>query len=343
MRFHGGQFPGGLGEHVVVAEQNLLPVPDGHPGRAARPDRTARRRRARRLARSGRRQANAPSCSAPARSACSLRSSRARGASKCSSSSRPHAVANAPSCFGLSTVDVNSSSGDYVVAERIRPEGADVVLRVRRHRRDDPAALSARPARAAGPSSSATRRRARSSTGLALQRGDRSLVGVLMYEREDFIEAMDLLANGLLDGARRRSRSCSASRSTRSATAFSASKDGTLTRACAPSSSRERPSQTRSRAATFYDVSPMIDERLPGFPAHPPLDDRRAARTTRETATSSSGSRSASTPARTSTRRRTSVGVAWSETIDRVSAQSASSRRTRSTTCRRTSRAPATS
>jgi D-arabinose 1-dehydrogenase-like Zn-dependent alcohol dehydrogenase len=35
--------------------------------------------------------------------------------------------------------------------------------------------------------------------GLALQRGDRSLVGVLMYERTDFIEAMDLLAGGLLE------------------------------------------------------------------------------------------------------------------------------------------------
>ena len=34
--------------------------------------------------------------------------------------------------------------------------------------------------------------------GLALQRGDRSLVGVLMYGRSDFIAAMDLLADGLL-------------------------------------------------------------------------------------------------------------------------------------------------
>jgi threonine dehydrogenase-like Zn-dependent dehydrogenase len=35
--------------------------------------------------------------------------------------------------------------------------------------------------------------------GLALQRGDRSLVGVLMYDLEDFRTAMRLLADGLLD------------------------------------------------------------------------------------------------------------------------------------------------
>ena len=33
----------------------------------------------------------------------------------------------------------------------------------------------------------------------ALQRGDRSLVGVLMYDRADLIEAMAMLAAGLLD------------------------------------------------------------------------------------------------------------------------------------------------
>jgi threonine dehydrogenase-like Zn-dependent dehydrogenase len=35
--------------------------------------------------------------------------------------------------------------------------------------------------------------------GLALQRGDRSLIGVLMYDLADFVEAMDSLAEGLLD------------------------------------------------------------------------------------------------------------------------------------------------
>jgi threonine dehydrogenase-like Zn-dependent dehydrogenase len=36
--------------------------------------------------------------------------------------------------------------------------------------------------------------------GLALQRGDRSLVGVLMYNRNDLFEAMEMLAAGLLEG-----------------------------------------------------------------------------------------------------------------------------------------------
>ncbi len=39
--------------------------------------------------------------------------------------------------------------------------------------------------------------------GLTLQRGDRTLVGVLMYDREDFVTAMRLLAEGLLDGLER--------------------------------------------------------------------------------------------------------------------------------------------
>ena len=33
------------------------------------------------------------------------------------------------------------------------------------------------------------------------------------------------------------------------------------------------------RAATFYDVSPVIDERLPVFPGHPPIDVEADART----------------------------------------------------------------
>ena len=34
--------------------------------------------------------------------------------------------------------------------------------------------------------------------GLALQRGDRSLVGVLMYDRGDLVVGMEMLAEGLL-------------------------------------------------------------------------------------------------------------------------------------------------
>ena len=94
-----------------------------------------------------------------------------------------------------------------VVAERIRPEGADVVFECVGTGETIAAALSA------------TRKGGRAVVvgnapptvqvdGLELQRGDRSLVGVLMYERGDFIEAMDLLANGLLHAFPDR-RSCS--------------------------------------------------------------------------------------------------------------------------------------
>src|SRR5439155_2093757 len=64
--------------------------------------------------------------------------------------------------------------------------------------------------------------------GLDLQRGDRSLVGVLMYERSDFIDAMDLLAGGLLD-ALPDDRVVQRFPLEDVATAFTTSKDGTLT------------------------------------------------------------------------------------------------------------------
>ena len=84
MRFHGGQLPGGLAEHIVVAEQNLLPVPTGIP-EAQRVLIEPLAVGVHAVSRAAGTQANAPSCSAQARSACSLRWSRARGASKCSS------------------------------------------------------------------------------------------------------------------------------------------------------------------------------------------------------------------------------------------------------------------
>jgi hypothetical protein len=36
--------------------------------------------------------------------------------------------------------------------------------------------------------------------GLGIQRGDRSLIGVLMYDLEDFETAMRLLSDGLMEG-----------------------------------------------------------------------------------------------------------------------------------------------
>jgi threonine dehydrogenase-like Zn-dependent dehydrogenase len=99
--------------------------------------------------------------------------------------------------LGLPAVDIGSSSVEQIVAELVRPEGADIVFECVGSGETISSALAS------------TRKGGRAVVvgnapptleidGLALQRGDRSLVGVLMYERGDFIEAMDLLAGGLL-------------------------------------------------------------------------------------------------------------------------------------------------
>jgi threonine dehydrogenase-like Zn-dependent dehydrogenase len=83
------------------------------------------------------------------------------------------------------------------VADRIRPEGADVVFECVGSEETIRAALAS------------TRNGGRAVLvgnappvvpidGLALQRGDRSLVGVLMYDRGDLVVGMEMLAGGLL-------------------------------------------------------------------------------------------------------------------------------------------------
>jgi threonine dehydrogenase-like Zn-dependent dehydrogenase len=112
------------------------------------------------------------------------------------------------------------------VAELVRPEGADVVFECVGSGETISSALAS------------TRKGGRAVVvgnapasleidGLALQRGDRSLVGVLMYERGDFIEAMDLLADGLLQALPDESLVQRFSLDD-VGTAFSTSKDGTL-------------------------------------------------------------------------------------------------------------------
>jgi threonine dehydrogenase-like Zn-dependent dehydrogenase len=101
--------------------------------------------------------------------------------------------------FGLETVDVNERQLIDYVHEDVRPEGLDVVLECIGSVPTIQQALSL------------TRKGGRvihvgngspelALDGVFLQRGERSLVGVLMYAREDFQTAMDLLAGGLLDG-----------------------------------------------------------------------------------------------------------------------------------------------
>jgi L-iditol 2-dehydrogenase len=197
MRFYGGQLPGGLAEHLVVAEGNVLHVPAGIP--------EAQRVLIEPLAVGvhavSRSAAEAGECAVVLGSGAiglfTALVARSRGLDVLVFEPSPHRRERAEA-LGLSTVDANGATVREVVAERIRPEGADVVFECVGSGETVAAALSA------------TRKGGRAVVvgnappiveidGLELQRGDRSLVGVLMYERSDFIDAMDLLAGGVLD------------------------------------------------------------------------------------------------------------------------------------------------
>lgn len=100
---------------------------------------------------------------------------------------------------GLAVFDPSGADGASELRARTRPEGADVVFEC------------VGSATTIGTALEASRKGGRAVVvgnapeklqidGLALQRGDRTLVGVLMYDRADFHTAMELLADGLLDG-----------------------------------------------------------------------------------------------------------------------------------------------
>ena len=198
MRFVGGQIPGGLAEHLVLPSANALTVPEGVP----RHQRVLIEPLAVGVHAVGRAAVE------PGESAAVLGGgaiglftalvARARGAERVllgepSADRRARAEA-----LGLETFDTAVTPLAEAVADRIRPEGADVVFECVGSEETIGAALAS------------TRNGGRAVLvgnapptmpidGLALQRGDRSLVGVLMYDRGDLVVGMEMLAEGLLD------------------------------------------------------------------------------------------------------------------------------------------------
>jgi threonine dehydrogenase-like Zn-dependent dehydrogenase len=226
MVFHGGQLPGGLAEHMIVAETNLLPVPPGIP----ESQRVLIEPLAVGVHAVSRAAAETGECAVVigggAIGLFTALAARARGLDvllfELSAARRARAES-----LGLTVADANGVRIRDVVADRVRPEGADVVFECVGSSETIAAALSA------------TRKGGRAVVvgnapasleidGLELQRGDRSLVGVLMYERRDFIAAMDLLAGGLLESLPESSLVQRFSLDDVGA-AFTTSKNGTLT------------------------------------------------------------------------------------------------------------------
>jgi threonine dehydrogenase-like Zn-dependent dehydrogenase len=226
MRFHGGQLPGGLAQHVIVSERNLLPVPDGIPDLQRvliEPLAVAVHAVSRGRVEPGERAVVVGSGAIGLFTALVAKS---RGLDVLAV--EPSAARRARAeLLGVATADAGAATLESIVTDRVRPEGADVVFECVGSAETISAALAStrKGGRAvvvgnAPPSFEVD--------GLALQRGDRALVGVLMYERSDFIEAMNLLADGLL---RRLPEGSLVQRFTLDevGSAFVTSRDGTLT------------------------------------------------------------------------------------------------------------------
>ncbi|MEI7759470.1 MAG: alcohol dehydrogenase catalytic domain-containing protein [Thermoleophilia bacterium] len=197
MRFFGGQLPGGLAEHVVIPEANLLVVSAGVPETQRvliEPLAVAVHGVARADVRTGE---TAIVLGGGAIGLFTALVARERGldpilVSEPSASRRERATA-----LGLRAFDPTMTPLAEIVAEHIRPEGADVVFEAVGSGETIGAALAA--TRKGGRAVIVGNAPAELEIdGLALQRGDRSLIGVLMYDLSDLTEAMRLLQAGLL-------------------------------------------------------------------------------------------------------------------------------------------------
>jgi len=197
MRFFGGQLPGGLADHVVIPEANLLVVPDGVP-EAQRvliePLAVAVHGVARAGVRTGE---SAVVLGGGAIGLFTALVARDRGCDPVLVSEPSAVRRERATALGLSAFDPAVTPLAEMVAEQIRPEGADVVFEAVGSGETIGAALAAtrKGGRAVivGNAPAAVEL-----DGLMLQRGDRSLIGVLMYDLADLTEAMRLLADGLL-------------------------------------------------------------------------------------------------------------------------------------------------
>ena len=199
MEFFGGQRAGGLADYVVVPASHVLPIPDSVP-RDVRvliePLSVAVHAVARGNPSPEDRCVVLGAGSIGFFTALVLRHAGVRDVvvSDLLPDRRRRAEA-----IGFATIDPTSESVRDAVARMIRPEGADAVYECVGSQSTIADALSV------------TRKGGKTVIvgnaptdlgldGLALQRGDRSLIGVLMYDLRDFETAMGLLSDGLMQG-----------------------------------------------------------------------------------------------------------------------------------------------
>lgn len=226
MRFFGGQLPGGLAEHVLIPEENLIVVPDAVPEHQRvliEPLGVGVHAVGRAQVEPGER---AVVLGGGAIGLFTALVARARGLEGIILGEPSAARRSRAEALGLETFDTSITSIADAVSDRIRPEGADIVFECVGSEATINASLAA------------TRKGGRAVVvgnapatvqidGLTLQRGDRSLVGVLMYDKGDLVEGMNMLADGLL-GALPEDALVEAFSLDDVGAAFAAAKDGTL-------------------------------------------------------------------------------------------------------------------
>jgi threonine dehydrogenase-like Zn-dependent dehydrogenase len=199
MEFFGGQRPGGLAEHIVVPIENVLAI-DGAVPEGQRvliePLSVGVHGVVRGQVEPGE---QAVVLGAGAIGLFTALVLRARGLENALVVDPLATRRSRAERLGFATADPAEGPLTRIVADRIRVEGADCVFEC------------VGSAETIGDAMASTRKGGRTVIvgnappvleidGLVLQRGDRSLVGVLMYTRDDFEEAMRLLAAGLLSG-----------------------------------------------------------------------------------------------------------------------------------------------
>jgi L-iditol 2-dehydrogenase len=198
MEFFGGQRAGGLADYVVVPASHVLPIPDTVPDELRvliEPLSVAVHAVARGA------PAKADRCVVLGAGSIGLFTAlvlRSRGVGDVVVSDlladRRRRAAEA----GFATIDPTSEGLPDAVTRLVRPEGADAVYECVGSQLTIAEALAA--TRKGGKTVIVGNAPADLRLdGLALQRGDRSLIGVLMYDLRDFETAMRLLAEGLMD------------------------------------------------------------------------------------------------------------------------------------------------
>jgi L-iditol 2-dehydrogenase len=226
MEFFGGQRAGGFADYVVVPATHVLPIPDAVPNEVRvliEPLSVAVHAVARGSPTADDRCVVVGAGGIGLFTALVLRHAGVAGVlvSDVLAERRRRAEA-----AGFATIDPTSELLRDAVARMIRPEGADAVYECVGSQQTIVDALAV--TRKGGNTVIVGNAPAELGLdGLALQRGDRSLIGVLMYDVDDFRTAMRLLSDGLMDGLDHRAL-VARYRLERVGEAFRAAKSGTL-------------------------------------------------------------------------------------------------------------------